>query len=207
MTINQKTIVCQLVLGNLVPKLIALSAEFTEMDKHFLDDDLPSPGFPETDDLDEEAMNYSQFKQTAAEHSHPSGSKGLKSATVPTISCTVGSEKDETAAEEENWLLKQIDISGALQFGEEFYSKAKELFIQYQDTFSKNDMDLGKATNVKHNIILTDPIPFKERYRRIPPQLYDEVKAHLQDMLRLGAIRRSCSLWASAIVLVRKKKW
>ena len=66
-------------------------------------------------------------------------------------------------------------------------------------------MDLGRAANVKHHIILTDPIPFKERYRRIPPQLYDEVRNHLQEMLRLGAIRRSCSPWASAIVLVRKK--
>ena len=66
-------------------------------------------------------------------------------------------------------------------------------------------MDLGRAANVKHHIILTGPIPYKERYRRIPPQLYDEVRNHLQEMLRLGAIRRFCSPWASAIVLVRKK--
>ena len=58
-------------------------------------------------------------------------------------------------------------------------------------------MDLGRAANVKHHIILTDPIPFKERYRRIPPQLYDEVRNHLQEILKLGAIRRSCSPWAS----------
>ena len=77
--------------------------------------------------------------------------------------------------------------------------------MKYHTTFSKDDVDLGRATSVKHHIVLTDPIPFKERYRRIPPQLYDEVKAHLQDMLRLGAIRKSCSSWASAIVLVRKK--
>ena len=79
------------------------------------------------------------------------------------------------------------------------------MFINYQETFSKTDMDLGRAANVKHHIILTDPIPFKERYRRIPPQLYDEVRNHLQEMLKLGAIRRSCSSWASTIVLVRKK--
>ena len=46
-------------------------------------------------------------------------------------------------------------------------------------------MDLGRAANVKHHIILTDPIPFKERYRRIPPQLYDEVRNHLQEMLTI----------------------
>ena len=35
--------------------------------------------------------------------------------------------------------------------------------------------------------------------------MYDEVKAHIQEMLNLGAIRPSKSPWASAIVLVRKK--
>ena len=72
-------------------------------------------------------------------------------------------------------------------------------------TFSKNDLDIGRTNLVKHHIKLTDPIPFKEAYRRIPSQMYDEVKAHIQDMLDLGAIRPSKSPWASAIVLVRKK--
>ena len=71
--------------------------------------------------------------------------------------------------------------------------------------FSKDDMDMGRTNLVKHHIKLTDPAPFKEAYRRIPPQMYDEVKAHIQEMLDLGAIRPSNSPWASAIVLVRKK--
>ena len=66
-------------------------------------------------------------------------------------------------------------------------------------------MDIGRTNLVKHHIELTDPVPFKEVYRRIPPQMYDEVKAHIQEMLDLGAIRPSISPWASAIVLVRKK--
>ena len=66
-------------------------------------------------------------------------------------------------------------------------------------------MDMGRTNLVKHHIELTDPIPFKESYRRIPPQMYDEVKAHIQEMLDLGAIRHSNSPWASAIVLVQKK--
>ena len=73
------------------------------------------------------------------------------------------------------------------------------------NVFFKNDMDMGKTNLVKHHIELTDPIPFKESYRRIPPQMYDEVKAHIQEMLDLGAIRHSNSPWSSAIVLVRKK--
>ena len=82
---------------------------------------------------------------------------------------------------------------------------AIEMIKRNANVFSKNDMDMGKTNLVKHHIELTDPIPFKESYRRIPPQMYDEVKAHIQEMLDLGAIRHSNSPWSSAIVLVRKK--
>ena len=58
---------------------------------------------------------------------------------------------------------------------------------------------------IKHDIKLADPIPFKKSYRRIPAHLYDEIRAHLKEMLDLGAIRKSQSPWSSAIVLVRKK--
>ena len=72
-------------------------------------------------------------------------------------------------------------------------------------TVSKNDLDMGRTNLVKHHIKLTDPVPSKEAYRRIPPQMYDEAKAHIQEMLDLGAFRPSSSPWASALVLVRKK--
>ena len=52
---------------------------------------------------------------------------------------------------------------------------------------------------------MTDHQPFKERYSRIPPHLIEEVKQHLQEMGEIGAIRKSFSPWASAVVLVRKK--
>ena len=58
---------------------------------------------------------------------------------------------------------------------------------------------------VKHVFKLNDEKPFRERYRRIPPHQYDEVKKHLKEMLQIGAIRKSQSPWASAIVLVCKK--
>ena len=35
--------------------------------------------------------------------------------------------------------------------------------------------------------------------------MYDEVKAHMQEMLDVGAIRSSNSSWASAVILVHKK--
>ena len=35
--------------------------------------------------------------------------------------------------------------------------------------------------------------------------MYDNVKTHLQEMLDIGAIRKSHSLWASMVVLVWKQ--
>ena len=58
---------------------------------------------------------------------------------------------------------------------------------------------------VKHKIRLDNYTPFKERYHRIPPNLFDEVKNHLKEMIEVGAIHNSNSPWASAVVLVRKK--
>ena len=39
----------------------------------------------------------------------------------------------------------------------------------------------------------------------MPPHLYEEVWKHLKEMVEIGAIRKSNSPWASAVVLVRKK--
>ena len=77
--------------------------------------------------------------------------------------------------------------------------------VDSADVFSQSDLDLGKCNIIKHAIKITDPQPFKERYKRIPPHLYEEVKNHLKEMVEVGAIRRSFSPRASTVVLVRKK--
>ena len=104
-----------------------------------------------------------------------------------------------------SWILKLIDLSGLEDWPEHLQIEVKEMLKRNAKAFSKTDLDMSRTNLVKHYIKLTDPVPFKEAYKRIPPQMYDEVKAHIQEMLDLGAIRPSNSPWASAIVLVRKK--
>ena len=82
---------------------------------------------------------------------------------------------------------------------------SQDLLVDSADIFAKTDLDLGKCNIIKHAIKITDPQPFTERYRRILPHLFDEVKKHLPEMIEVGAIRKSFSPWASAVVLVRKK--
>ena len=48
-------------------------------------------------------------------------------------------------------------------------------------------------------------MPFKEHYWYVPPYMYNDVKAHLQEMLDIGTIRKSHSPLANIVVLVQKK--
>ena len=113
--------------------------------------------------------------------------------------------ESENCNDSGEWLLDHLDLTGLDEWLEELQIKTKVMLKRNSSIFSKHDLDVCKTNLVKHNIMLRDPISFKEKYRAIPLQLFSEVKAHLQKMLDLGVIRHSNSPWASVIVLVRKK--
>ena len=102
-------------------------------------------------------------------------------------------------------LFQVLDLQGLENWSEGNQEGARALIRDYQDIFALKDTELGHTKLVKHEIKLLDDKPFKERYRRIPPQQFEEVRKHLEEMINIGAIRKSQSPWASAIVLVRKK--
>ena len=58
---------------------------------------------------------------------------------------------------------------------------------------------------VKHQIKLTDQMPFNVHYQCIPPYMFDNVKAHLQEILDIGAIQKLHSPWATTVVLGPEK--
>ena len=61
------------------------------------------------------------------------------------------------------------------------------------------------CNNIKHRIDLVNSVPFKQRHRRIPPAMLDEVRQHIEQLLSTGIIRPSKSPFSSNVVLVRKK--
>ena len=76
---------------------------------------------------------------------------------------------------------------------------------QEKQEIALDDFVLGKTSLVKHSIKLTNDTPLKERQQRIPLHQYKEVKKPLKEMIEIGAIQKSASPCASAVVLVRKK--
>ena len=100
--------------------------------------------------------------------------------------------------------LARVDLEEWPEAGQE---QARELVLKWEHVFAHCDLDLGKTPLNKHQIKLMDQMPFKEHYWHIPPHIYDNVKANLQEMLDIGAIRMLHSPWASAVVLVQQKDW
>ena len=83
--------------------------------------------------------------------------------------------------------------------------RGQRLLETYADVFSRSDVDLGCTTELQHEIPLTDEVPVRQRYRRLPPSQYEQVREHIQGLLEGGVIRPSTSPYASPIVLVQKK--
>ena len=98
-----------------------------------------------------------------------------------------------------NKLFEKLDLSGTAKWSPEEQEEIQNLMQELHYLFALEDKQMGKTSIVKHKSKLNDYTPFKERYR------YQEVCKHLKEMLEVGAIQRSNSPWASAVVLARKK--
>ena len=108
----------------------------------------------------------------------------------------------------QNWIDKfftKLDLLGCENWMESQQQAVRDCITNHHKILAVEDKELRQTDLVKHKIKLDNYVPFKERYRKIPPHQYKEVKKHLTEMLEIGAIRRSESPWTSAVVLVRKK--
>ena len=84
-------------------------------------------------------------------------------------------------------ILEKLDLECIESWTEQQQCSVRKLLEEYQHLFALNLRELGKTSLVQHEIKLSDKTPFKERYRRIPPHQYEEVRKHLQEMLDKGA--------------------
>ena len=81
----------------------------------------------------------------------------------------------------------------------------KNLLIEFQDIFAKDEYDVGSFTGISHKIELSDTIPVKLNMRRTPWQLVEEEASLIEKLLKAKIIQPSTSSYASAPVMIRKK--
>ena len=105
----------------------------------------------------------------------------------------------------EGVLFQQMDLSGLGGWSPQNWAATCTLLAEYHDIFSLEPGELGCTDLTKHEIKVTDDEPFKEMFKGIPPPMVDEVCSHVKEMLEVGMIHPSQSLWCNVVVLVCKK--
>ena len=84
----------------------------------------------------------------------------LKLGTLESLKVPVNLKPTLSVEECQQKLMATLDLSGLDKWPEESAKHAHELLMEYHDIFSLDD-ELGCASQVKHNIKVTDE-PFKE---------------------------------------------
>lgn len=101
--------------------------------------------------------------------------------------------------------ISHVDLYNLEGLDDSQREKARTMLAKWQHVTSLHEHDEGLCTKQRHRIILTDNTPFKEKFRHIPPGMFEELRDYISGMLDSGVIRPSTSPWASAVIPIRKK--
>ena len=108
---------------------------------------------------------------------------------VPPVTLLMGTSGESAFGPQKDWILDELNLQHLEDWPEAEQKQARELLTRRQCLFTCSNLDLGKMSLKRHQIKLTEWIPFKQHYWQIPPHMYNDVKAHLQEMLDIDAIQ------------------
>ena len=101
--------------------------------------------------------------------------------------------------------LRHLYDVSAPQIEERLRQPLRELMVSYQDTFSKNDQDIGRTKLEVHHIPTGSAKPVRLPPRRAPMHLRDDIERQVQTMMQQGIVEECSSPWAAPLVIVKKK--
>ena len=78
------------------------------------------------------------------------------------------------------------------------------LLREYQDVFLGKGLKLDNTPMIEHEIHTRGP-PIRQPYWRQNPEVRRQEEEQLKEMLEQEIVRPSCSLWATPVVMVKKK--
>ena len=109
---------------------------------------------------------------------------------VPPVVHPTRTTKETVPKAPKGWVLEALDLQGLKEWPESEQKQARELLLKWEHLFAHSNLDLGKTALIKHKIRLTEQMPFKKWYRLTPLHMYNDVRAHIQEMLDIGAIHK-----------------
>ncbi|KAI8482362.1 hypothetical protein Bbelb_399530 [Branchiostoma belcheri] len=101
---------------------------------------------------------------------------------VDLIAQDSNSDAPDGGTEDLREIIPGLDIDDS-QLTPEQRDQLAALLRKHKGAFAKDDSDFGFTETVTHEIHTGDAPPCQERYRRIPPALYQEAKDHVADLL------------------------
>src|SRR4051812_7790747 len=127
------------------------------------------------------------------------GSTGLFAVTPATKKITSTDHKEDLNTNKHVYKIGE-------KLTQEQKDQIRQLCMQNEDVFANNFQDIkGTRSKHYHDIDTGDAKPVKKRPYRIPYQYIEWLKKELQNMEENRIIRKSCSPWASPMILVPKK--
>jgi len=115
---------------------------------------------------------------------------GTKIAHLDQVSLADPDSDTDQASE----LLQKLDLDYLRSVAaSEEVTEVENMILRWSHIFSKDSTDIGKTDVLKHRIDLKDETPVKERARRIPPTMIEELKQHIRQLLDMGVIEESVS--------------
>ena len=101
--------------------------------------------------------------------------------------------------------LQDLFDRSTKDLNESVKERIADLLHKFEESFSRNEWDIGVTSLAEHSIKTGDADPIKQPPRRVPLAFADKEKQAVEDMKAKGVIRNSVSPWASPICLVSKK--
>lgn len=148
-------------------------------------------------ETEDEEENYSKVRRVALE----SKASTLNLDSEPDIAREARKRQVSNAPEH----LKDLFQRSTTNLTESEKERVADLLSKYQDTFSRNEWDIGVTNLTEHAIQTEGKGPVRLPPRRVPLAYADKEKQAIEDMKAKGVIRNSVSPWASPICLVTKK--
>ena len=73
----------------------------------------------------------------------------------------MGASGESAYGPQKDWILEELNLQGLEERPKEEQNQAKKLLVKWEHLFAHSDLDLGKMSLIKHQIELTDQMPFK----------------------------------------------